>query len=207
MQPSAKRRVHLGATGEQVRSNIRRLRERGGLSQAQLARLTTSTTRPLASVAINEIENGARRVDVDDLVSLAAALGVNPNALLMPDKVGEDYDVELSGIGTINSSRAWQWARGYAPVDQTQRDVSAEPESDIAHAAFRMRIEPRSLPPRHAVVADRTKWIQEQTFQLALDLPGAGSERDAEGIKRQLDALRNLDPEDDGQWSALNDQR
>jgi transcriptional regulator with XRE-family HTH domain len=207
MQPTAKRRVQLGPTGEQVRSNIRRLRENSGLSQTQLARLTTTTTRPLASVAINEIENGARRVDVDDLIALAAALGVNPNALLMPDKVGEDYDVELSGIGTINSTRAWEWARGYAPVDQADRDVSAEPESDVSRAAFRMRIEPRSLPPRRAVIADRTKWIQEQTVQLAMDLQGAGSERDAAGIKRQLDALRNLDPENDGQWSALNDQR
>ncbi len=204
MQPSPKRRVQLGATGEQVRMNVRRLRERLGLSQSQLARLTAETSRSLAATAINEIENGARRVDVDDLVALAGALGVNPNALLMPDRVGDDHDVELSGIGTVNSGRAWQWARGYSPIRDDPESL-ADHTADLARATFRMRIEPRALPPRQAVLADRAKWIKDQTIQLAVDLGNAGSSRDADEIKRQMEALVELDPRSDVQWSALTE--
>ncbi len=204
MQPGPKRRVQLGATGEQVRMNVRRLRERLGLSQSQLARLTAATSRPLAATAINEIENGARRVDVDDLVALAGALGVNPNALLMPDRVGDDHDVELSGIGTVNSSRAWQWARGYSPIRDNPESL-ADQNADLARATFRMRIEPRALPPRQAVLADRAKWIKDQTIQLAVDLGNAGSSRDADEITRQMEALVELDPQSDAQWSALTE--
>ena len=205
MQSGPKRRVQLGATGEQVRSNVRRLRERLGLSQSQLARLTAENSRPLASTAINEIENGARRVDVDDLMALTGALGVNPNAVLMPDRVGDDHDVELSGIGTVNSSRAWQWARGYSPLRDDNPESPADHTADMGRATFRMRIEPRALPPRHAVVADRAQWIREQTIQLALDLGNAGNPRDADEIKRQMAALVELDPQSDAQWSALNE--
>jgi transcriptional regulator with XRE-family HTH domain len=204
VQDSPKRRVQLGATGEQVRANVRRLRERLGLSQAQLARQTSGTSRPLASTAINEIENGARRVDVDDLVSLAVALGVNPNALLMPDRVGDEFDIEVSGAGVVNSSRAWRWARGHAPIDDYGVETGSDDEQSAARANFRMRIEPRALPPRLAVTTERRQWINDQTVQLALELRSATSRADSDEIERQMQALAQLDPDDDAQWSAFN---
>jgi hypothetical protein len=66
-----------------------------------------------------------------------------------------------------------------------------------------MRIEPRALPPRQAVLADRARWIKDQTIQLAIDLGNAGNSRDADEIKRQMEALVELDPQSDAQWSAL----
>lgn len=39
-------------------------------------------TRPMGHSTLSEIENGARRVDVDDLVALATALDVTPYQLL-----------------------------------------------------------------------------------------------------------------------------
>jgi transcriptional regulator with XRE-family HTH domain len=205
MQSGPKRRVQLGPSGEQVRLNVRRLRERLGLSQSQLARLTATTNRPLAATAINEIENGARRVDVDDLMALTGALGVNPNALLMPHRAGDDHDVELSGIGLVNSIRAWQWARGYAPIRDVSGEWSDKRAADNDRATFRMRIEPRALPPRDAVLADRAKWVNDQTIELALELDAAGDSRDAEEIRRQMEALIELDPHSDAQWSAMNE--
>jgi transcriptional regulator with XRE-family HTH domain len=206
MQDLPKRRVQLGATGEQVRGNVRRLRERLGLSQAQLARQTANTSRPLASTAINEIENGARRVDVDDLLALAVALGVNPNALLMPDRVGDDFDVEMSGAGMVNSSRAWRWARGHSPISDDEPDPGESPSLPSDIASFRMRIEPRVLPPRLVVTNERQQWINDQTVQLALDLKTATAPTDAREIRRQIEALSRLDPDDDAQWSAFNEQ-
>ena len=65
------RRVALGEYGEIVRDNIRTIRLKNGLTQAQLANLAG-----LPSQAITEIENGARRVDVDDFVRIARTLKV-----------------------------------------------------------------------------------------------------------------------------------
>ena len=65
------RRVTLGSTGERVRDNVRAIRTERELTQAQLANMAD-----LPSQSVTEIENGARRVDVDDLIALATALKV-----------------------------------------------------------------------------------------------------------------------------------
>lgn len=44
--------------------------------------MPASPRRPLAHTTVSEIERGARRVDVDDLVAIAAALEVLPVDLL-----------------------------------------------------------------------------------------------------------------------------
>jgi transcriptional regulator with XRE-family HTH domain len=71
------RRVTLGAVGENVRDNVRTLRTAQELTQAQLANMAD-----LPSQSITEIENGARRVDVDDLVAIALALKVPVHKIL-----------------------------------------------------------------------------------------------------------------------------
>jgi transcriptional regulator with XRE-family HTH domain len=72
----------LGPTGETVRANIRALRAARRLSQADVAAKATAAGRPCRRVMIAKIELGYRRVDVDDLTALAAALGVRPEQLL-----------------------------------------------------------------------------------------------------------------------------
>lgn len=71
------RRVELGEVGQLVRINIRDLRLKRDLTQAQLA-----TMADLPTQSITEIENGARRVNVDDLVAICKALKVRPARLL-----------------------------------------------------------------------------------------------------------------------------
>lgn len=71
------RRVVLGETGDLVRENIREIRLARELTQAQLAELAQLPTQ-----SITEIENGARRVNVDDLVAICRALKVRPARLL-----------------------------------------------------------------------------------------------------------------------------
>lgn len=71
------RRVEIGPIGEVVKTNIRDIRIERDLTQVQLAALAG-----LPAQAITEIENGARRVTVDDLVGIAAALRVSTTRLL-----------------------------------------------------------------------------------------------------------------------------
>lgn len=75
------RRVTLGPVGETVRENIRAIRLEKELTQAELANLAE-----LPGQSITEVENGARRVDVDDLVAVARALGVPFAKLLGANK-------------------------------------------------------------------------------------------------------------------------
>lgn len=71
------RRVELGPVGNTTKDNIRALRTKRSMTQAELANAAG-----LPSQAITEIENGARRVNVDDLVAIASALKVKVERLL-----------------------------------------------------------------------------------------------------------------------------
>lgn len=77
MTATPSRRVALGETGETVRANIRECRLKRDMTQAELA-----TIAGLPTQAITEIENGARRVHVDDLTAIAASLRVSCARLL-----------------------------------------------------------------------------------------------------------------------------
>lgn len=78
----ATRRVELGPTGQTVRATVAAARKRRGLTLRDLAEKMQAGGRPMAHNTISEIERGARRVDVDDLVTLAKALGVSTSHLL-----------------------------------------------------------------------------------------------------------------------------
>lgn len=78
-------RMRLGPLGEQVRGNVVRMRKGRHLTYAALSERTAAAGRPLAIIALRRIEAGLRRVDVDDLVTLAAALGVEVGAIMAAD--------------------------------------------------------------------------------------------------------------------------
>lgn len=117
----ATRRVELGPIGHAVRENLARLRADQGLTLRALADLLGPTGRPLSHNAISEIERGARRVDVDDLVALALALQVSPLALLLPQG-----NSEVSPDGAAYPrERIWNWALGLDPLPGMSRDPLA----------------------------------------------------------------------------------
>ncbi|MFH8526871.1 helix-turn-helix domain-containing protein [Streptomyces tendae] len=53
-----------------------------GLTQHQLAARCTAMGRPMTNTALSRTERAHRRCDIDDLVLIAAALGVPPADLL-----------------------------------------------------------------------------------------------------------------------------
>ena len=116
------RAVQQGAIGEAVARNVRAVRDRRGLSQAQLAAATGDLGRPLLPTAIAKIEAGDRRVDVDDLAVLAAALNVAPARLLVPDE-GMDDVVAVAPALPIPIWSAWQWATGSHPLATEEDDL------------------------------------------------------------------------------------
>jgi transcriptional regulator with XRE-family HTH domain len=72
----------MGPAAERLAENLKRMRFTQRLTTAQLAESVSGLGRPMYANTITKIEKLQRRVDVDDLVALAAALGVTPAQLL-----------------------------------------------------------------------------------------------------------------------------
>ena len=81
----------------------------------------TDLGRPIATLGINRIEAGDRRIDVDDLVALAVALDVSPIAILLPP-VEDGYRdlVEVTAIEKpVTLEHAWQFFEGFRSPNGT----------------------------------------------------------------------------------------
>jgi hypothetical protein len=101
----------LGATGEIVRANIRRIRDDVlRIPVTELSRRLEGLGRPIPPLGLRRIEDGTRRVDVDDLVSIAVALEVSPITLLMPSTQTSDERVAIAGVD-ISAAMLWNWLR------------------------------------------------------------------------------------------------
>ncbi|MFG2232132.1 helix-turn-helix domain-containing protein [Streptomyces sp. NPDC048723] len=80
-----RRATEIGPAGERTAHAIERLRTSRGFAQRELAARVTELGHPMNStMLLSRIERTRRRCDVDDLVAIAAALGVSPLALLQP---------------------------------------------------------------------------------------------------------------------------
>jgi transcriptional regulator with XRE-family HTH domain len=153
-----------GPTAERVAATLRHIRQELGLSYAELARRLDATGHPILDTGLMKIEKGQRRVDVDDLMALAAALGVTPNRLLLPE-------VDLSrprepvaiteGLDKVRNDDAWAWAYGERPLgagpssqddDERARDELAEPAPlhpwRFRLARLQQRLDRRDVPWR-----------------------------------------------------------
>jgi transcriptional regulator with XRE-family HTH domain len=145
-QAQARRSNELGPTGRQVAANVRRLRTVRGLTTTELARrLTEEHGRPTIPGAITRIEHGKRRVDVDDLLALAAAFQVSPSALLLPPNA--KVEIEVTGTGTVPAHDAWRWLDGQWPLSS-----SRDPETLRRQLLdFHLYSRPEGIPPYHNV--------------------------------------------------------
>jgi transcriptional regulator with XRE-family HTH domain len=103
------RKVELGAVGQAVRYHVRRLREREQLSLQGLSERLTRVGRPILPSGLSKIEQGDRRVDVDDLVALAHALHTAPNDLL---RVPNEPEARNEFGLTPEEHEAGVWAAG-----------------------------------------------------------------------------------------------
>jgi 8-oxo-dGTP pyrophosphatase MutT (NUDIX family)/transcriptional regulator with XRE-family HTH domain len=109
-------RVPLGPVGGYVIANLLELRAERRLSYKDLSDRLSQLGRSIPTLGLSRIEKGNRRVDVDDLVALALALGVNPAALLLPRDVPPDGRVRLTEGATATARDAWNWADGRWPL-------------------------------------------------------------------------------------------
>jgi transcriptional regulator with XRE-family HTH domain len=102
-----KRGNPAGHTNEHVAANLRKLRQSTGVDLRELAARIKATGRVISPSALSKIENGDRRVDVDDLTVFAYALGTTPAALLTPPEDGPAPSGVPEGQYTPEELQAW----------------------------------------------------------------------------------------------------
>lgn len=120
----AGKKSDLGPTGMSLTENVRRLREDRGISYAELSRRLADMGREIPPLGLRRIESGDRRVDADDLVALAVALGVSPISLLMPASETGAGIVEATGVdGGVECRRLWRWLKAEATLLDEKPDA------------------------------------------------------------------------------------
>lgn len=118
-----------GVQGATVAANVERLMEEQNLNSNSLARKIADIDQPtetadgepvrtskLSALAIRRIVAGERKVDVDDLVLLAYALGVAPVTLMQPHARTSDQQV-LTPVGQAPAIGVWEWMIGRRPPE------------------------------------------------------------------------------------------
>jgi transcriptional regulator with XRE-family HTH domain len=133
----------LGPTGETVAANVKRLRNKHGLAFTELSAKLSALGRPIPPLGLRKIESLDRRVDADDLMALAVALGTNPNALLFPPSNNAHHVLTLTAADGP-AWAVWDWANGKAPLDRSfiPDTVPRENRDTYARAFFESNTDP-----------------------------------------------------------------
>jgi transcriptional regulator with XRE-family HTH domain len=141
----------IGPSSERAAANIRRFRRAGEVTTAALSQRLAAIGHPVVDTGITKTEKGDRRIDVDDLVALALALGVTPNTLLMPEVgyLGTSDAHRLTPAVSGTAEELWQWAQGERPLHMHVPGADAWLGGDDHPALrFALRTRPYLTAPR-----------------------------------------------------------
>jgi len=83
-EPKQRKHSEIGEAGQRLAATLRRERNTRGWTTERLAQAVSDQGVPMTATTVTKIEKQMRRTTVDELVALAAALGLRPGALLLP---------------------------------------------------------------------------------------------------------------------------
>lgn len=112
-----------GQTNAAVGANVARLRAQKRWSLREMADALPDGPGGLSHASIRELEHGLRRVTVDELTALAAALDVSPLTLLVPPT---EPDFGLTGTGEPTPAVLLRWLQGRSPLQGTDDPFEVE---------------------------------------------------------------------------------
>lgn len=106
-------RSPLGPAGNNLRRNVRRLREQHRWSYREVEERLARAGRAISTLGLSAIDTGERRVDVDDLVALAAVFDLSVEELLQPPADCETcHGAPPAGFMCMECETSGQLARG-----------------------------------------------------------------------------------------------
>lgn len=153
--------IELGPTASTVARNVKRFRtDLRGWTLAELSERMTEVGRPMTGNTLSAIETMTRRIDVDDLIALSAALEVSPAALLMPHITPEDTpdpgdpslmqemglvtsaepEPEEGQAPSVTAGQYWAWLIADSPLDAS---LLLDARDEFAIESWRRNIVPQ----------------------------------------------------------------
>ena len=142
--------------GEVFRDRLRTVRERKRWKQFQLAERVTEMGAPMHQTAIAKIENGERKVTLDDAMRLAAALDVSPLSLILP--LGDEDAMSLAPRAEPMPAKLVRaWIDGTLPV------------TAVLYAAEGLETEYRTLD---GLVLDEAEALERRRFYASEESSG-----------------------------------
>lgn len=162
---------------------------------------------PLLPSGITKVEQGQRRVDVDELVALAVALGVNPSRLLLPPDSLDD-DVALTPTRSVPGWAAWQWADAFAPLPEHSEDDGYNTEEEIEDFQLHSRPAQVRREQRHPLMlaANNLYYSVRRVLHHATKTPDPTRERADLGLETTLNAARRNLQRVAGELDAVEEQ-
>ncbi|HLQ55152.1 MAG TPA: helix-turn-helix transcriptional regulator [Streptosporangiaceae bacterium] len=142
----------MGPTSERLAANLGEARQLRDLTTAALAGRLRDLGQPVHDTAITKIQKLDRRVDVDEVVALAAALRVTVNWLLLPetDPPGRAAAHALTPAaphGGHTANELWSWATGEVPLPGLPPPFAGPLPPARQEAAFLLRNRPQHFAP------------------------------------------------------------
>lgn len=107
---------------EMLRSRVKEVREARGLSLRGLADRVQELGHTLDASGLMRLERGDRRATVDDLIAVAIALDVTPDALIASLHDGDKIEVPGLGERPIHSLRDWWCGRSIMLPNEASQD-------------------------------------------------------------------------------------
>jgi len=155
MHTMATNEVPRGPISGYAMANVRRLREARAWSLPRLSEELDRVGRGILPTGIHRLENGRRRVDVDDLIALGLVFGVSPITLLLPPVA--EGEIELTDKVQVDAATAWNWLQARRPVDVP------EDEDDAAYAVttFLRNSLPKGIRSRYPATKAGRELLQE----------------------------------------------
>src|ERR1700690_832533 len=123
----------MALPSEVFRARLRELRRAKEGTQQQLADMLTDAGVKLDATAVTRLEGGTRGVALDEVVAIAAALGVSPLHMIVPLHNDDLLNVDPQFSTDAVTARAWM--RGQQPLRKTDDDkwfYSQTPYNDWA---------------------------------------------------------------------------
>lgn len=121
-----------GPVGRQVAASVDQLREARGWSWRKMSAEVEQLGRPILPLGFTRMMRGDRRTDVDELVALAVALRVDPNALLFNRRAERDDMIELTPGYSQRADLVWNWAAGREPLPSAAVNPGENPTWNAA---------------------------------------------------------------------------
>lgn len=151
--------VPHGPVTRRVVENVHRLRAGRGWSLAQLSAELTKAGRPILSSGLHRLERGKRRVDVDDLTGLAAALDVSPITLMLPWTA--HGTVAVTDNTEADAQAAWDWYRAIRPLELPESPADAV----VEQVKFQSRAIPSGARADHSPASAMYRRFEERPDQ------------------------------------------